>query len=79
MARRLQDNELLRMALKGYETQKASLEQGIQDLQKRLFLNRPALIPSPIKKHKISPEGRARIAAAQRKRWAIVKRQKVTS
>ena len=34
----------------------------------------PSASPSPKVKHKMSAEGRARIAAAQKKRWAATKK-----
>jgi len=36
----------------------------------------PALLTATPKKRKLSPEGRAKIAAAQKKRWAAVKAAK---
>ncbi len=73
MARKAADNEILMMALKGYEREKAIIEAKIVDLRIRLGAKNPIQIVQP-KRHTISAEGRARIAAAQRKRWAISRR-----
>ena len=79
------DTSLLEAALVGYQVELARITGAIADLQKRL--GKPARrmtlnggggsIPTPFKKkHRISAEGRARIAAAQRKRWAAQKKAK---
>jgi hypothetical protein len=80
---RTKDISLLEAALVGYEAQLAKITVAIADLQKRLgkrgnghapgaFLKAPTVHP----KHLISAAGRARIAEAQRKRWAAVKKEK---
>ena len=77
-----QDNSLLEAALLGYETQLGKIKTAIADLQKRLGNAGPGGVPAPVvrtthrKKHFISAEGRARIAEAQRKRWAAAKKRK---
>jgi hypothetical protein len=75
------DQSLLQAALVGYEQQKQRIEQSIADLRRRLGI--PGVGPFksvqavPVrKKHRISAEGRKRIAEAQRKRWAAAKKQK---
>lgn len=57
--------EFLKAALRGYEVQMRELEGHITALRERLGVK-----ANGGKRHSISPEGRARIAAAQRKRWA---------
>jgi len=76
------DTSLLEAALVGYQAQVAQIEGQIAQIQKRLGT---ASIPGlgrfrsanhePRKKNTISAEGRARIAEAQRKRWAAVKKK----
>lgn len=77
------DNDLgiLQAALIGYQQQLDDINAKIADLRRRLGSrgsNTPAagVAPrAPQKKHRISAEGRARIAAAQRRRWAATKKQ----
>lgn len=71
---RTQDTETLMMALRGYELEKAKIEGKIADLRARLGTGPRIVQPATRKRHRISPEGRARIAAAQRKRWAAAKK-----
>ena len=70
------DQELLSMALIGYETQKAKLDAAIADIQAQL--GQPASSvgsePQIRRKGTMSVAGRRRIAAAQRKRWAAIKK-----
>src|SRR5258708_5204197 len=81
-------SEVLNAALQGLEAQKQSLERSIQQVRSMLGLGtgrrgRPpksavAAIsdsPTPVRRgrRKRSPEVRARMAAAQRKRWAPIK------
>ena len=72
------DRSLLEAALVGYESRRLTITTAIADIQKRLA-NKDGLPASvaPPKKHWLSAEGRARIAAAQRKRWAAAKRAKL--
>jgi hypothetical protein len=67
-------------ALVGYQQQLQSIEVKMTELRRRL--GKPAG-PTPAKKavksaaprkHRMSAEGRARIAAAQRARWAKTKK-----
>jgi len=76
------DIPLLQAALAGYEAEKHRIEQAIGDIRKRLGKRRSGDWPAPVsaggpkKEHRISPEGRARIAEAQRRRWAAAKQTK---
>jgi hypothetical protein len=79
---RTNDTSLLEAALVGYEAQLAQITAAIADLQKRLGKNRNGHVPGALSKaptahkmHRISAEGRARIAEAQRKRWAAAKKK----
>jgi len=70
------DTSLLQAALVGYQAEAEKLANAIADLKKRLGtrggvdLHGPLLKETARKKHRISAEGRARIAAAQKRRWA---------
>lgn len=69
------DRSFLEAVLLGYESQLATINNSIADLQRRLGQrSAPAVTRRKPKKHKISAEGRARISAAQRKRWAAKKK-----
>jgi hypothetical protein len=78
------DASLLRAALVGYQAELARVNAAIAALEQHLgrrsggdpqaALTKAALAPR--KQHRISPEGRARIAAAQRKRWAQVRKSR---
>jgi hypothetical protein len=74
------DIPLLQAALAGYEAEKRRIEQAIEDIQKRLGRRGTGSLPVSVrrqqKEHRISPEGRARIAEAQRRRWAAAKQAK---
>ena len=77
------DNSLLEAALVGYQAEAARITAAIADLKQRLGQkqSRGGDMPGPFatktrrKRHKISAEGRARIAEAQRKRWAAAKKK----
>ena len=72
-----QDNDLLVMAIRGYEVESARLTNKILEIRQRLASTGAVLeevAPRIKKKHRISAAGRARIAAAQRLRWAKTKR-----
>jgi hypothetical protein len=78
--KRENDPGILQAALLGYQQQLEEINSKIADLRRRLGSrgNTPAAGPAPRatqKKHRISAEGRARIAAAQRRRWAAAKKQ----
>ena len=73
------DASLLRAALVGYQRELARIQAAIAVLQQRLrnhSTSDNAGVPTSNaanatrNRHRISPKGRARIAAAQRKRWA---------
>jgi hypothetical protein len=79
---RHEDTSLLAAALAGYQVQLANINASITDIRKRLgklggdgaavsLTNAPRR-----KKHVISAEGRARIAAAQHRRWEAAKKGK---
>lgn len=71
-------NEILSAAIAGFESQKAQIDMQIAELR-RMLSGPPAetaVAPEPAKRKRggISAAGRARIAAAQRKRWAESKK-----
>jgi hypothetical protein len=72
------DTSLLEAALVGYQVQHDKITAAIADIHRQLGGRSAASSPKAkrqaSKKHVISPEGRARIAAAQRKRWAAQKK-----
>jgi len=74
MARVSFDPGLLQAALYGYQVEKEKLEAKIRDLQSQLRGKMaPVANAKPAKvgaKRSMSGAARARIAAAQRKRWA---------
>lgn len=80
------DRSLLTAALEGLELQKARIEAHIASIRSQLGRRGPGRPPAATsepapkrgrrKKRKLSPEGRAAIAAAARKRWAKVKAAK---
>ena len=78
---RYENRSLLEAALVGYESQRLTVTAAIADIQKRLGKSGAGGGPAsagrtgPRKKHRISAEGRARIAEAQRKRWAAAKKR----
>ena len=73
------DQDLLAMALIGYEAQKAKLTEAIRGIQDQLGQRGPGRPPrvatdgaAPAKRV-MSVAARRRIAAAQRKRWAAAR------
>src|SRR4051794_28616241 len=77
--RKENDPGILQAALLGYQQQLEEINAKIADLRRRLGArSAPAAGNAPRtptqKKHRISAEGRARIAAAQRRRWAASKK-----
>ena len=78
------DAATLQAALAGYRQQLDEIEQKMAELRRQLGKPSNGVKPksagssSPAKrrtrKHRMSEEGRARIAAAQRARWAKAKR-----
>jgi hypothetical protein len=69
------DQDLLAMALVGYEAQKSKIDAAIAELRAKLG-HRVSSVPanSAPKRSTMSAAGRRRIAAAQRKRWAVLKK-----
>jgi hypothetical protein len=74
------DTSLLEAALVGYQVQLAKVTEAMADIQQRLGNVAAGGVPGPVgkvtrkRRHRISAEGRARIAEAQRKRWAAMKK-----
>jgi hypothetical protein len=80
------DNEILRMALVGYRQQIADLSAKVTEIEKGLRApvhtktrRALAVVGAPqtvhvVKKRKMSAAGRAHIIAAQKARWAKVKK-----
>ena len=68
------DQDLLAMALIGYEAQKAKITEAIRQIQAQLGQRGPGRPPRVAAKRTLSVAARRRIAAAQRKRWAAVKK-----
>jgi len=78
------DESILEMALVGYQSQLAKVSAKIADIKAQLGQRgpgRPKAVAAgtdqagPQKRRTISKAGRARIAAAQRARWAAAKQQ----
>ena len=71
------DPDILKAALVGYQQELDRIKGKIADLQRQLGRrSEPATAQArAARKHHVSAEGRARIAAAQKKRWAAAKRQ----
>ena len=71
--------EIITAAIQGFEVQKQHIDSKIAELRAMLSggPTEPTVTPEPTKRkrRKISAAGRARIAEAQRKRWAESKRQ----
>jgi hypothetical protein len=75
-----EDTSLLQAALIGYQAQAEKLAVAIADVEKRLGKRSSGKVSGSSltgtrKRRTMSPEGRARIAAAQRKRWAAARRK----
>ncbi|HLH19689.1 MAG TPA: hypothetical protein VKX45_20875 [Bryobacteraceae bacterium] len=70
----VEDLTTLQMALVGYQIEKDRVEEKIRQLQAKLKGKRVAIGGSESKtphvRRELSPAARARIAAAQKKRWA---------
>ena len=73
------DKDLLAMALVGYKAEIARIEVAMADLKARMG-GEPASVPAPDlpAKRTLSASARRRIAAAQKKRWAVIKNAKAT-
>ena len=78
------DTEFLAAALAGYQCKRAEIDARIADLRNRIAAYsaapaaKPAAAPAK-KKRRLSPEGRARIIAATKKRWAAVRKAKAAA
>lgn len=66
------DADFLRAALTGYQEKRKDLDTRIEELRRRLEGNQAG--PVPESKRTLSRAARQRIAAAQRKRWAAVRK-----
>ena len=70
------DNDLLTMALIGYEAEITRINAAIAEIRAKLGTRAVASDGQPApKKRTMSAAGRRHIAAAQKKRWAAVKKQ----
>ncbi len=76
-------HDILHAAIAGFEAQKKRIEAQIAELRAELNgpapkeIAKPALVKAPAKaKRKLSKAGRAAIAAAAKKRWALVHAEK---
>ncbi len=70
---KISENELLHYALVGFEQQRQQIDQRIEDVHRRL---NGGAGTRKHKKRRLSPEGRAAIAAASKRRWAAVHNRK---
>jgi hypothetical protein len=77
------DKATLEAALMGYQQHLRQIEAKMADLRRMLGHTNSSAAPAGKRgrkaavrkqKHRMSPEGRARIAAAQRARWAKAKK-----
>jgi len=77
------DKATLQAALLGYQQQLEQIQTKMAEIRRMLGQATPSAAPSTSRagktatvkqKHRMSPEGRARIAAAQKARWAKVKK-----
>jgi hypothetical protein len=64
------NEEILQAALLGYLTEIASIAKKVAEIELMLKPRRTRSAAKPKAKRKLSPEGRARLVAAQKKRWA---------
>jgi len=73
--------EVINAAIEGFESQKRRIDVQIAELRSQLHGVRaePATEPTRHTRRTISAAGRARIAEAQRKRWAASKKQPKSS
>ncbi|HUP05436.1 MAG TPA: hypothetical protein VMU19_15665 [Bryobacteraceae bacterium] len=76
------DKDLLIAALAGYQLKLTEIEARMAELRKQIA-GAPggvsAKAAAPAKKRRLSPEGRARIIAATKKRWAAVRAAKAAA
>jgi hypothetical protein len=78
------DSEFLAAALAGYQCRIAEIDARMADLRQRIAGVSPAASAKPAaapirKKRRLSAEGRARIIAATKKRWAAVRKAKAAA
>src|SRR5512146_3285655 len=75
--------EIITAAIEGFEAQKARIDEQIAELRGILSGvstgSNPATAPSERRRRRISVAGKARIAEAQRKRWAALKGRSAAS
>jgi hypothetical protein len=80
MARLSHDQGLLEAALFGYQVEKEKIDAKIRDLQAQLRGKKAPVAAvkaaKPGKRRQMSEAARARIAAAQKKRWAEFHKKK---
>jgi hypothetical protein len=83
MARASHDQSTLQAALYGYEVQKQKIDEKIREVQAQLRGKTPTAAekktPKARVKRAMSPAARARIAAAQKKRWAEFHKRKAAT
>jgi hypothetical protein len=73
------DKTLLAMALVGYEAEKSKINAAIAEIRARLGGQASAADGQPApRKRTMSAAARRRIGAAQRKRWAAVKKSQAS-
>lgn len=78
------DRELLIAALAGYQLKVKEIEERMAELRKQIAgvsgepAGKPAASARP-RKRRLSAEGRARIIAATKKRWAAVRAAKAAA
>jgi hypothetical protein len=69
------DSSLLQAALVGYQYELDRVRQAIRDIEEQLGgSNGASAVPAKTGRRTMSADARARIAAAQRKRWAASKK-----
>lgn len=77
------DTEFLAAALAGYQCKLAEIEERMAEIRARIAAASPASSAKAAapakKKRRLSPEGRARIIAATKKRWAAVRKAKAAA
>ena len=73
------NTEILNAAIEGFQAQKTRIDTRIAEIRQMLNDGRTELAAatheSPKRKRKLSAAARKRIGEAQRKRWAVSKRQ----
>ena len=73
------DNTTLQMAIVGYEVERQRLEDKIKEIRAQLAGgtagSTSAAAPAARKRKPLSAAARKRIALAQRKRWAVQRKQ----